>query len=164
MRHDKRSAAWLVLNSWIAEGDTEPGASQLAIYRDGQLRDIKCEPFIRDYWFWMQGKQVAIDCGGRHFAGTQSLFDIDTLLMIDSFFQPDIPEDRRPVWSKRKQSPPLIDLQRYSRGRPWQQDGVRMLADQEGQRHSRIAGHWHLYLRAILDLACWHVPGKCDIN
>ena len=97
---DKRSAAWLVLNSWIAEGDIEPGASQLAIYRDGQLRHIQCEPFIRDYWFWMQGRQVAIDCGGRHFAGTQSLFDIDTLLMIDSFFQPDISEDKRPVWSK----------------------------------------------------------------
>ena len=97
---DKRSAAWLVLNSWIAEGDIEPGASQLAIYRDGQLRHIQCEPFIRDYWFWMQGRQVAIDCGGRHFAGTQSLFDIDTLLMIDSFFQPHIPEDKRPVWSK----------------------------------------------------------------
>ena len=97
---DKRSAAWLVLNSWIAEGDTEPGASQLAIYRDGQLRHIQCAPFIRDYWFWMQGKQVAIDCGGRHFAGTQSLYDINTLRMIESFFQPDIPEDRRPVWSK----------------------------------------------------------------
>lgn len=50
---DKRSAAWLVLNAWIAEGDTEPGANQLAIYRDGQLRHIKCEPFIRDYWFWI---------------------------------------------------------------------------------------------------------------
>ena len=97
---DKRSAAWRVLTAWIAEGDTEPGASQLAIYRDGQLRHIKCEPFIRDYWFWMQGRLVAIDCGGRHFAGTQSLYDIDTLRMLESFFQPDIPEDRHPVWSK----------------------------------------------------------------
>ena len=57
---DKHSAAWLVLNSWIAEGDARPSSSQLAIYRNSRLRYIKCEPFIRDYWFWMGGKQVAI--------------------------------------------------------------------------------------------------------
>lgn len=99
---DKHSAAWLVLNSWIAEGDVGPSSSQLAIYRNSRLRYIKCEPFIRDYWFWMGGKQVAIDCGGRHFAGTLILYDANTLQNIDSIFQADVPEDKRPAWSRQE--------------------------------------------------------------
>lgn len=97
---NRRTAAWLVLNSWIAEGDIEPGATQLAIYRNDKLRYIKCEPFIREYWFLAQGEQVAIDCGGRHFAGTQSLYNTASLVMIDSFFQADLPESKRPIWAK----------------------------------------------------------------
>ncbi|MGK5025949.1 hypothetical protein [Janthinobacterium sp. RB2R34] len=97
---DKHSAAWLVLNTWIAEGDVAPGASLLAIYRNNKVRHIKCEPFIRDYWFWLGGKQVAIDCGGRHFAGTLMLYDTESLKNMDAIFQADIPEDKRPAWSR----------------------------------------------------------------
>lgn len=97
---DKLSAAWLVPNTWIAEGDVAPGASQLAIYRNNKLRYIKCEPFIRDYWFWLGGKQVAIDCGGRHFAGTLMLYDTQTLKNMDAIFQAEVPEDKRPAWSR----------------------------------------------------------------
>lgn len=97
---DKNAAAWLVLNAWIAPGDAGPGASQLALYRHGRLRYIKCEPFIRDYWFWMGGRQIAIDCGGRHFAGTLMLHDVETLRHIDSIVQAEVPEDQRPAWSR----------------------------------------------------------------
>lgn len=99
---DKNSAAWLLLNKWIADGDIAPGASQLAIYRNNKVRYIKCEPFIRDYWFWMKGNQIAIDCGGRHFAGTLILYDTNTLRTIDSIFQADVPEDKRPAWSRQE--------------------------------------------------------------
>lgn len=97
---DRRSAAWLVRNAWIAPGDAGPGASQLAVYRHGQLRYIKCEPFIRDYWFWMGGRQIAIDCGGRHFAGTLMLHDVETLRHIASISPADVPEEQRPAWSR----------------------------------------------------------------
>jgi len=97
---DKRTVAWLVLNTWIAEGDTVPQSGKLAIYKNGKTRYIECGPFIRDYWFWMQGRQIATDCGGMHFAGTLTLYDIDTLRDIASFYQPDIPEDKQPAWSK----------------------------------------------------------------
>ena len=97
---DKRSAAWLVRNAWIAPGDAVASASQLAVYRHGQLRYLKCEPFIRDYWFWMGGRQIAIDCGGRHFAGTLMLHDVETLRQIDSIFPADVPEEQRPAWSR----------------------------------------------------------------
>lgn len=96
---DNRYAAWLVLNARADEGDAGAGASRLAVYRHGRLRYIKCEPFIRDYWFWMEGKQIAIDCGGRHFAGTLILHDADTLQAVASIVQADVPEDQRPAWS-----------------------------------------------------------------
>lgn len=97
---DKNAAAWLVLNAWIAPGDAVASASQLAIYRHGQLRYLKCEPFIRDYWFWMGGRQIAIDCGGRHFAGTLMLHDVETLRHIASIFPAEVPEEQRPAWSR----------------------------------------------------------------
>ena len=97
---DNSYAAWLVRNAWIAEGDAGPSASRLAIYRNGQLRFIKCEPFIRDYWFWRGGRQIAIDCGGRHFAGTLKLHDAQTLRTIDAIVQADVPEEQRPAWSR----------------------------------------------------------------
>lgn len=101
---DKRTVAWLVLNTWIAEGDTDAESSKLAVYQNGKTRFVECGPFIRDYWFWQKGRQIATDCGGRHFAGTLTLYDTDTLLEIDSFFEPGIPEDKRPAWSKSSNS------------------------------------------------------------
>jgi hypothetical protein len=97
---NKRTAIWLVPNRWIAEGDVIPGGSKLAVYHAGKLQHITCEPFVRDYWFWMDGNQIAVDCGGRHFAGTLILYDAANLRKIDSFFQADIPEEKRPDWSK----------------------------------------------------------------
>lgn len=96
---DKRTAAWLRKNNWIAEGDKIPGASKLYVYRNGKTHMIECNPFIRGYWFWEGGKQVGIDCGGRHFAGTLSLYDARSGKELESFFQPDIPEEQRPAWS-----------------------------------------------------------------
>lgn len=97
---NKRTAMWLVPNQWIAEGDVSPGGSRLAVYHAGKLKHLSCEPFIRSYWFWMDGEQIAIDCGGRHFAGTLILYDTASLRKIDSIFQPDIPEEMRPDWAR----------------------------------------------------------------
>lgn len=97
---DQLSAGWLLENSWTAEGDQGPGSSNLIVYRDGKFQHIKCLPFIRDYWFWEDGRKVGIDCGGRHFAGKLMLYDVLSGKMIDSVFQPDIPYGDLPAWAK----------------------------------------------------------------
>lgn len=97
---DRDTIIWLIPNNWNAEGDLTPGGSKLAVYRAGRLQHISCEPFIRDYWFWMNGKQIAIECGARHFAGMLNLYDTSSLRKIDSIFEPDVPEEKRPEWSK----------------------------------------------------------------
>lgn len=96
---DGRTAGWLIENTWTAEGDEGPGTSNLTVYRDGKFRHIGCQPFIRDYWFWEDGKKVVIDCGGRHFAGTLALYDVRTGKKIESFFQPDLPYEKIPAWA-----------------------------------------------------------------
>lgn len=96
---DKETVAWLVLNIWVAEGDEKPGSEELIVYRNGKAASIKCTPFIRDYWFWKNGDQLAIDCGGRHFAGREILYDAKTLKELASFDQAKVPLERRPDWS-----------------------------------------------------------------
>lgn len=96
---DGETVAWLVMNPWAAEGDDGPGSEELVIYRNKKVNSIKCRPFIRDYWFWMNGSQVAIDCGGRHFAGREILYDTRTLKELSSFDQAEVPLEKRPAWS-----------------------------------------------------------------
>ena len=97
---DGETAAWLIKHTWIAEGATEPGASELVIYRKGKTRTITCEPFIREYWFWHKGNNIVIDCGGLHFAGREILYDLhNNMKELDNFDQTVIPVDKRPLWS-----------------------------------------------------------------
>jgi hypothetical protein len=96
---DNETVAWLVMNAWAAEGDDRPGSEELVIYRKGKAASIKCTPFIRDYWFWKNGDQVAIDCGGRRFAGREILYDTKTLKELANFDQAEIPLGKRPEWS-----------------------------------------------------------------
>lgn len=96
---DKQTVAWLIMYNWTAEGDEEPGSGELAIYRHGKIRSLKCEPFIRDYWFWRNGKEVAMDCGGRHFVVNKILYDVQSRKQISSFHERDIPLENRPNWS-----------------------------------------------------------------
>lgn len=96
---DSETVAWLVMNTWTAECDDEPRSQELVIYRNGKSRSIKCTPFIRDYWFWMNGSQIAIDCGSQHFAGHQILYDSKTLHELASFDEAKVPLEKRPVWS-----------------------------------------------------------------
>lgn len=93
------TVAWLVMNTWVAEGDDKPGSEELVIYRDGKAASIKCTPFIRDYWFWQEGGQIVIDCGGRRFAGREILYDTSTLKEIENLDQAEVPLNKRPAWS-----------------------------------------------------------------
>lgn len=97
---DGETVAWLVMNSWTVEGDDGPGSEELTVYRNGKLSSVKCTLFIRDYWFWMNGAQIAIDCGGQHFAGYENLYDTTTMRQISSFNEAEIPLEKRPHWSK----------------------------------------------------------------
>jgi hypothetical protein len=94
---DGNSAAWLVMAPADAKG--EAGANEVRLYRDGKARAIKCDPFIRDFWFWKGGSRIAIDCGGSHFAGREILYDSATLKQLDSFDQATVPAEKRPEWS-----------------------------------------------------------------
>ncbi|MYM71395.1 hypothetical protein GTP55_08590 [Duganella sp. FT109W] len=94
---DGNSAAWLVMARADAKG--EAGANEVRLYRDGKARAIKCEPFIRDFWFWKGGSRIAIDCGGSHFAGRENLYDSATLKLLESFDQATVPTEKRPEWS-----------------------------------------------------------------
>jgi hypothetical protein len=96
---DNRTIGWLVLNTWTAEGDDGPQSEKLMIYHDGKLASIECGPFIRDYWFWKRGAQVVIDCGGRHFAGREILYDTRTMKEIASLDQAKVPLENRPDWA-----------------------------------------------------------------
>ncbi len=54
---------------------------------------------ICGYWFWKKGTHVATDCGGIHFAGIETLYDVNTLKEVDSFDQAQVPVEKRPEWS-----------------------------------------------------------------
>lgn len=75
---DHRTVAWVT---------SENGTEQLHIYRERKSGLIRCAQLIRSYWFVKQGDQIAIDCGGTHFAGQESLYDTATRKKIDSFDQ-----------------------------------------------------------------------------
>jgi hypothetical protein len=96
---DNETVAWLVKNGWTEGSDTFPGPERLFIHRNGKTRTIECEPFIRGYWFWARGRQVAIDCGGLHFAGNEILYDTRTGKVIDQFYQGAVPIEQRPPWA-----------------------------------------------------------------
>jgi hypothetical protein len=57
----RRTAAWLVRETWELDGQRFVTSDTLMAYRRGRYRRIKCSPFIRSYWFWNGGKQLAID-------------------------------------------------------------------------------------------------------
>jgi hypothetical protein len=96
---DGDTAAWMVMAAAPAQGETEIGSSEVRLYRDGKSRSIKCEPFIRDFWFWKKGSRIVIDCGGSHFAGREVLYDAKSLKLLESFNQDDVPVEKRPDWS-----------------------------------------------------------------
>ncbi|WP_154668166.1 hypothetical protein [Pseudoduganella violaceinigra] len=91
------SVAWLVAPP--ADAGDEEGPAELRIYSRGRTRSIKCEPVIRDFWFWKQGSHIAIDCGGTHFAGREILYNVRSLKKITSFDQAEVPVEQRPKWS-----------------------------------------------------------------
>jgi hypothetical protein len=96
---DRETVAWLVMNTWIAKDDDGSGSEELIVYRDGTRSSLKCTPFIRGYWFWKNGNQIAIDCGARHFAGRETLYDTRTMRELASFDEAKVPPEKRPDWS-----------------------------------------------------------------
>ena len=92
------AATWL-LEDISMEPSDEKGSGTLVVYRKGKRRAISCGQLIRDYWFWEKGQKIAYDCGGRHFASNEVLFDIRTLKELERFHQAEVPPKKRPAWS-----------------------------------------------------------------
>jgi hypothetical protein len=103
---DGMAAAWLLVDETLEEPAGETGAATLVVYSKGKRRTVPCQQLIRDYWFHAQGQQIAYDCGGRHFAGNEVLFDTRTLKEIARFNQADVPVDQRPSWSSSADATP----------------------------------------------------------
>jgi hypothetical protein len=96
---DRRAAAWLAPENPNSDGVSEDAPSILHLYKDGKVRTADCDQLIRQYWFVRRGERIAIDCGPRHFAGKEILYDSSTLKIIESFDQSEIPIDDRPSWA-----------------------------------------------------------------
>ena len=96
---DGMTAAWLLVDVTFDDPPDETGVATMVVYRKGKRRTVPCYQLIREYWFHAQGKQIAYDCGGRHFAGNEVLFDTHTLKEVARFHQADVPIDKRPSWS-----------------------------------------------------------------
>lgn len=95
---DGKTAAWLV-GGKRSDGGQAADTNELTVYRHGHIRKITCDPLIRDFWFWRNGAHVALDCGGRHFAGRNVLYDLRTFRLVESVDQATVPADRRPEWT-----------------------------------------------------------------
>ena len=99
LAQDGMAAAWLLDDVSAAETAGESASSSLVVYRNGKRRVLACGQLIREYWFWENGRKIAFDCSGNHFAGNEVLFDTLTLKEVDRFHQADVPPERRPPWS-----------------------------------------------------------------
>lgn len=97
---DRRSVAWLVQSRYAYQAPEMTLANEVRIYRNGKLATIDCEMFVREYWFWKQGKYIAIDCGPPRFSGREELYEVATLKLISSFDQEKLEFEKRPDWSK----------------------------------------------------------------
>ena len=95
---DGETVAWDVDNGWKPD-DEDVRPSKLYIHRKGVTRSIECEVFIRDHWFYKRGRFIGVDCGGLHFAGRETLYNIDTLKAVGTFHQADVPLEKRPPWA-----------------------------------------------------------------
>lgn len=93
---DAGSVAWLPRDAARPDAETD----KLFLRSGGVTRTINCEPVIRDFWFVDGARRIAIDCGGRHFAGREILYDAVTLKVVDSFDQAEVPQSARPVWAR----------------------------------------------------------------
>jgi hypothetical protein len=87
---DHRSVAW--------SKSTKRG-SAVFIYRDGVVRKIDGDPFVGGFWFVDGGRWIALESGGMHFAGWESLYDVATLKRLAEFNQSTTPATDRPYWS-----------------------------------------------------------------
>lgn len=94
---DGESATWLSLSYFAADGRRWP--TKLHVYHGGRTRSIECGGIIREYWFWKHGSHVATDCGGLHFSGIETLYEVPTMKEVDSFDQAEVPVEKRPEWS-----------------------------------------------------------------
>jgi hypothetical protein len=96
---DRGSAAWLIGDPAAQDVGSAHTSNELALFREGRVTSLVCRPVIRNYWFWRGGREIAIDCGGMHFAGYSILYDVRTRTQLASFDQGEVPLAQRPDWA-----------------------------------------------------------------
>lgn len=102
---DGHTVGWLdYFHLEMPDMNVDAWASQnLTVYNNGKIiRTINssdsCGNFIRDWGFWKNGKQVTINSGGLHFAGTNCLYDIKTGKKVAEASDPIT--DKSPAWAR----------------------------------------------------------------
>jgi len=93
LAEDRQTVAW--------HAHAFKNSSSVLIYRNGIIKTINGDPFIRDFWFVKKGRQIAVDNGGLHFAGVEILYDAATLKELDSVDGWNLPpDDKCPKWAQ----------------------------------------------------------------
>jgi hypothetical protein len=96
---DHRTVVWLVV-SRIQYHDAQTDVSHLlSWYRAGRRHSFSTgEVFIRDVWFYNDGKDIGVNYGGMHFAGANVLLDALTGKETDFFADRDKSNKTVPAW------------------------------------------------------------------
>lgn len=75
--------------------------SRLVLFRDGRvLREIAGDPFLRAWGFLASGREVGVEVGALHFAGTLLRFNVASGAQLEAVWEGDVPYEDRPDWSK----------------------------------------------------------------
>lgn len=96
---DKDTVAWMLPIRNPVTGEPTGGSNTIVVETGKAHKKLECSPFIRNFWFVDAGEEIAISCGGAHFAGREILYDSRTLKKIDSFDEASTPTKSRPKWS-----------------------------------------------------------------
>jgi hypothetical protein len=79
--------------------DVSDDHNSLTLFRNGKIKVLKGDPFVREFKFVEGGQKIAVDIGGLHFAGVEYLYDVSTMKKLDEFSQSKVPVEKRPSWA-----------------------------------------------------------------
>jgi hypothetical protein len=96
MSPDRNSVAWSVA---YKDKDGDVLSDEVRIYRQGRVHNLPCGPAGSDFAFRDGGRRLVLRCASLHFAGRQELYDTNTLQLVASFQEAEIPLERRPGWN-----------------------------------------------------------------
>jgi hypothetical protein len=96
---DRRTVAWIKVHIDDVKANYSKSEGTVYLFAGGRIKHLRCDPFVRDFWFVDRGSKIGIDCGGLHFAGIEELHDTSSMKLLETMDQSTVPMDKRPAWS-----------------------------------------------------------------